>query len=583
MALWVSTGRAEAPISTASSTPAKTRQLDDFAQIYVDQFFEPDARLNLSTEGQKKSAALAQYAIGQLLEDEGRMEDAIAAYRNSLDSQSGQIDLARKTAHLLANSGRVQEGQDLLEKVFSESSDKYLIHLALSEYLSTYRSQDTDAMKRSLEIAEGAVKEFPDEVAVYGHLIALYSSLQRRDEARSIVSEVLKQDHSDPRFWLDLGRIAVRAWPIEKGGSGPNATLVGGIFSKAMDRAGEDEGVIESVGDFYLSSGQIDQAISAFKKCVGMSPASLEVREKLARAYGAAGDTENEIATLEALSKIDSENAEVHRRLAGIFLRAERYKEAIPHFRAALAITKGSEEEYSALGRMMIEAKEYGAAVEFLQQTGGLFPESTEFPLLLTYALSGQEKWADAIVQFQKTIPLAEKNLPQALNAGFYFRYAAAYERNGEFGKAEELFRKTIGMLGNGQDGDGNQKFSATVYNYLGYMWLENDMKIDEAGELIKTASELDPDNGAILDSLGWFYFKKGRFEEARDALQKAESLIDEEDSVIYDHIGQTLHALGDQAKAIEYLEKAAKLSPDKEEYSKRLQSYKEASGTPKQ
>ena len=109
-------------------------------------------------------------------------------------------------------------------------------------------------------------------------------------------------------------------------------------------------------------------------------------------------------------------------------------------------------------------------------------------------------------------------------------------------------------------------------------MWVENDMKIDEGGELIKTAAELDPESGAIADSLGWFYFKKGDFEKARDELLRAETLIEEQDAVIFDHIGQVFYQLGDAEKAIEYLEKAVTLEPEKTEYSDRLQRVRDGS-----
>ena len=104
-------------------------------------------------------------------------------------------------------------------------------------------------------------------------------------------------------------------------------------------------------------------------------------------------------------------------------------------------------------------------------------------------------------------------------------------------------------------------------------------MKLDEAGELIKTALDLDPESGAIADSLGWFYFKKGNYEEAKKELLRSEELVEEPDAVIFDHIGQVFYQLGDKAKAIEYMEKAVKLDPEKGEFSKRLEEYRKEAG----
>ena len=49
--------------------------------------------------------------------------------------------------------------------------------------------------------------------------------------------------------------------------------------------------------------------------------------------------------------------------------------------------------------------------------------------------------------------------------------------------------------------------------NYLGYMWVDIDRNIDEAAELIKKANELDPENAAYIDSLGWLYFRQGKYD----------------------------------------------------------------------
>ncbi len=109
-------------------------------------------------------------------------------------------------------------------------------------------------------------------------------------------------------------------------------------------------------------------------------PDRLDLREKLAQVYGAKGDEEKVVQTLQEIVEIDPQNADVHKQIAGIFLRAERFKEAIPHLQTALSITKGSATEYGALGRMMIESEENEVAVKFLIDAAYLFPDSADFP-----------------------------------------------------------------------------------------------------------------------------------------------------------------------------------------------------------
>jgi len=560
----------------SSGSAEEGREIDDYAQVYVNQFFEPDEDLVLSEAAKRKSQALAHYAQGRSFESQGKPGEAVEAYTKVLENQPDQFFLARKTAYLLARSGQQEEALKLLEESLKRNPDQPYAHISLSEFLATYQSNDPEGKQRAFSVIEEAVSKFPDEPAVYEHLVKLYLSGDRRDDARKIVAEASERNNDDSLYWLRLGRLAARVWPPREGGEVSDADLVNGIFAKALEFAGGDVAVIEQVGDYYHATGQFDRAIAAYAGIIATQPDRLDLREKLARVYGAKGDEEKVIETLKEIVEIDPQNATVHKQIAGIYMQSERFKEAIPYLQTALSITKGSATEYGALGRMMIESDENEIAVEFLKDAAYLFPDSPDFPFLLTFSLARTKDWEEAIKQFKATIELARDTQPQLLNEGFYFRYAAAHEQFGNLKEAEELFRKTIELIAKNNPDEENQKFSATVYNYLGYMWLENDMKIEEAGELIKAAVDLDPESGAIADSLGWFHFKKGNYEAARDELLRAEGLIEEIDPVILDHIGQTYYQLGEKDRAVEYLEKAVALEPDNEEYTTRLKEFRD-------
>jgi tetratricopeptide (TPR) repeat protein len=78
---------------------------------------------------------------------------------------------------------------------------------------------------------------------------------------------------------------------------------------------------------------------------------------------------------------------------------------------------------------------------------------------------------------------------------------------------------------------------NANANNLLGYMWAEQGINLDESIALIERALELEPDNGAFIDSLGWAYYKKGWLERALKQLELAASSIPD-DPVILDHLG---------------------------------------------
>ena len=90
----------------------------------------------------------------------------------------------------------------------------------------------------------------------------------------------------------------------------------------------------------------------------------------------------------------------------------------------------------------------------------------------------------------------------------------------------------------------------------------------------MRKALEASPENGAYIDSLGWVYYKKGMFEEARIELERASEIIGD-DPVIHDHLGDVYFKIGDLDKARESWEKSLELEANDEVKKKieRLQS----------
>jgi tetratricopeptide (TPR) repeat protein len=86
----------------------------------------------------------------------------------------------------------------------------------------------------------------------------------------------------------------------------------------------------------------------------------------------------------------------------------------------------------------------------------------------------------------------------------------------------------------------------------------------------VKKALALSPDKGYILDSLGWVYYKKGRYDEAIAVLKEA-AAKQPDDPAIYEHLGDAYSAVGDHETALGYYRQGLDLiseeeSPDADE-----------------
>ena len=108
----------------------------------------------------------------------------------------------------------------------------------------------------------------------------------------------------------------------------------------------------------------------------------------------------------------------------------------------------------------------------------------------------------------------------------FYFR-GICFERAKQWAKAEGDFKKALDLYPD----------QPHVLNYLGYSWIDQGLHLDEAMAMIKRSVEQRPDDGYIVDSLGWAYYRLGNYEEAVKHLERAVELKPV-DPTINDHLG---------------------------------------------
>ena len=126
------------------------------------------------------------------------------------------------------------------------------------------------------------------------------------------------------------------------------------------------------------------------------------------------------------------------------------------------------------------------------------------------------------------------------------FNLAIVLEKTNRFDEMVDYLRRVIRI---------NPKH-ADALNYLAYSFAEKGLHLDEAYALAKQALELKPENGYIMDTLGWVYFKSGKYDEALKTLLKAAEIV-KDDPTVLEHVGDVYVVLGFKEKAREYWTKS--------------------------
>ena len=183
-------------------------------------------------------------------------------------------------------------------------------------------------------------------------------------------------------------------------------------------------------------------------------------------------------------------------------------------------------------------------------------PKDTEAILALGNIQRGRKEFAECADTYGKaidTIPNPDKSNWVV----FYFR-GICYERSHQWPGAEADMKKALELFPE----------QPLVLNYLGYSWVDQGVHLDDGMDMIRRAVEQRPDDGYIVDSLGWAYFRTGNYDEAVKNLERAVELKPD-DPTINDHLGDAYWRVGRTLEAHYQWSQAKDLGPEKEDLPK--------------
>ncbi|WP_311275354.1 tetratricopeptide repeat protein [Methylobacterium sp. WCS2018Hpa-22] len=189
-------------------------------------------------------------------------------------------------------------------------------------------------------------------------------------------------------------------------------------------------------------------------------------------------------------------------------------------------------------------------------------PDSIDVVTALGNVQRSRKKYEEAAATYSRAIELIGKQPASNYWTTFYFR-GTAYERAKQWPKAEADLKKALELVPPNQPAA-----RAQVLNYLAYSWVDQNMNIDEAFTMLKQAVDASPRDGMIIDSLGWAYFRLGRYDDAVRELEKAIELKPG-DPTINDHLGDAYWRSGRRLEGKFQWQHAKDLNPEPDDLVK--------------
>lgn len=342
------------------------------------------------------------------------------------------------------------------------------------------------------------------------------------------------------------------------------------VYQKLTELMPDDADVYLRMAQIYRELHQLGKAEDNLVKARQYAPGSLEVMYNEAMLYQAQGRNEDAIRVLsDAVTGIKGQTsglpsrsrslAILYQQLGQLYRDSQNYQAAIFTYQELGRL--GEEEDRRARLLMMDvyrAAKDLPKALQTGKEAVAKYPG--DLPIRSSEALllgeSGQTDEGVKMLRTQLTGKPGDRdiflNIAQVYERGrrykeaeeaakaaevlpgqprdnemVWFLLGAIYERQKQFDRAEEQFKKVLAV---------NPR-NAAVLNYYGYMLGDLGIRLDEAESLVNRALKEEPFSGAYLDSLGWIYLKQNKLGEAETALRQALE-HESHDATIHSHLG---------------------------------------------
>jgi len=513
------------------------------------------------SSARKQAEAHAHYAAGVIHELNEETDKALEEFYKAAMADSGNERLALDLSRRFLQAKQPEKALEILAKATAQpnASGTLFARTALV-YLQLGRNDQAITASRM------AIKKMPRFLGGYQSLFNAQMQSRLYAEALKTLEQAIKQPDTDAEFLIVLSELCAtfgRTVPAKNEIAKPLAL---DALTRAAKLNPSNPNLRLKLADGLSLMGDTRKATEIYlqllAKYADFPPVRDNVRAKLTDIYLRGRDREHAVEQLEAMVRDDPANAQAYYYLGGLAYGEKKFEQAADYFEKTLVFRPEFQQAYYDLAGVQINLSKTQDALATLEKARRKFPESFVTEFLSGLAYNRRKEYAEAIKHFTAAEVIARATDPKRLNEAFYFQLGAVHERSGDFEQSETYFQKCLEM---------SPDF-AEALNYLGYMWADRGVKLDQARKLIEKAVKLEPKNAAFLDSLGWVLFKLNQPRPALEQLLKAVEFAEEPDATLYDHLGDIYMALKDPEKAREAWRKSLSIEPN-EQIQKKLDS----------
>jgi tetratricopeptide (TPR) repeat protein len=519
--------------------------------------------------------AMEHYSLGMFYEETG--EDSIAAeeFSKALTYDPGNTEVLTELAFVLARLKHFDEAEKRAEEAVTKGARDADLYIILGN-----GAKEKGEVEKAVLYYKKALGDTTNYFLVL-NLAQLLREVNDFEEAIKLLNALKERFPFDLRVHAQLGDLYGRVEEFDHSATEfREALLIDSLYYPA----------ILGLGIIFEITGQVDSSLRYYERAIQLNPTNSSLLKRILEFEIISGEWEDAKEHAELILATAPTEHTVRKQLAYTYYRLDMREEALEQYLLLSELLPRDEAVFHFIGRIYYERSEFEKAEDALRYSQTLnreFIPNYEYLFLISVKEMNEMKGR---LYFNS---MKERNIR---DEEIYFTTGNHFYREREYGLAKSFFFKSIRAnvqfappwysLGFVYEKIGNidssvcafgmvlkmDSTNANTLNALGYLFVEQGIKLDEAQRLIERALEIDSLNGYYIDSLGWLYYRKGDLLKAKELLLKAITFT--RDAVIYDHLGDVYKKLGEDQEAYEMWIKALELDPGNEDITEKINRY---------
>ena len=502
--------------------------------ITIDEI-HTESNAEIVTKPKENVRAIAHFMDGQLFMSQGNYSMAILEFQDALELDPEASTIIVSMAECYWKLGKAKKSEELLFNALNiNPKDNEAREILANQYI--YQNKHDKAIEQYRVLAENAVEGNTKYLIALAKLVLSQNNI---NESISLFIKAYEKDKSRIDILEEAANLSLRSRQLEKATN---------LYKQLIDIDNNNSYYLSTYIDLIVMSGDYDNGIVALKSLIDIEGETTERLSQLGILYYNTNRIVKAKPIFNKLLNMDHFDATTMHFLSNIYIEQGILDSALIIANKIIDHHPSDPRGYLDAALTELNNENPIGAIEILEPVNRTFNNEFSIQYLLGSSYQQLEEYDKATVVLRKSL----KIYPES--RGARHTLAIASDALSYWNESDSLYEGLI-------ESDTND---VQALNNYSYSLVERNIQLNKALAMAKKAIELEPNNAAYLDTIGWIYYKMDNVEKALSFIRKSVEL-DNNNAVVLEHLGDVLFSNNQIEEAMLFYLKALDIDKNNE------------------